>query len=117
MMLNTAEHVEMNYPLFPDSRYVTQPVIDLLFPWKEEGPAENLIKRDEDEGISEPRTTLKEPTIKSDAMKRIPVLRFLVMFQTIFETQLLEGSSICKQFRCLVLFYQQELLSLGDRDI
>ena len=115
-MLNTAEHVEMNYPLFPGSPYVTQPVIDFLFPWKEEGSAENLIKREEDEGISEPRTTVKEATIKSHAMKRIPVLRFLVIFQTIFETQLLDSSSICKQFCCLVFFYQQELLFLGDRD-
>ena len=35
-----AEHVGMNYPDTPDSRYVAQPVDDFLFPWEEAGSAE-----------------------------------------------------------------------------
>ena len=44
----------MNYPDTPDSRNVAQPVDDFLFPW-EEGPVENPITIEEDEGFSAPR--------------------------------------------------------------
>ena len=37
MMSQVAEHVGMEYPEVPDSRYVAQPVKDFLFPWEEEG--------------------------------------------------------------------------------
>ena len=33
MMEEVAEHVGMNYPKFPDSRYVATPFEDFLFPW------------------------------------------------------------------------------------
>ena len=34
MMEEVAEHVEMNYPDTPDSRYVAQPLDVFLFPWE-----------------------------------------------------------------------------------
>ena len=40
MMEEMVEHVGMNYPDTPDSRYVAQPVDDFLFPWEEGGSAD-----------------------------------------------------------------------------
>ena len=51
-----AEHVRMNYPDTPDSRYGAQPVNDFLFPWEEAESAKNPITKDEDEGFSETMT-------------------------------------------------------------
>ena len=34
MMEEVAEHMEINYPDTPDSRYVAQPFDDFLFPWE-----------------------------------------------------------------------------------
>ena len=56
MMEEVAEHVGMNYPDTPDSKYVAQPVNDFLFPWEEAGSAENPITLEEDERFSETRT-------------------------------------------------------------
>ena len=58
MIEELAEHVGMNYPDTPDSRYLAQPVDDFLFPWEEEmGSAENPITIDEDEGFPETMTS------------------------------------------------------------
>ena len=56
MMEEVSDHVGMNYPEIPDSRFVSQPVYDFLFPWEEAGSAENPITIDEDEGFSETMT-------------------------------------------------------------
>ena len=60
MMEEVAEHVGMNYPEIPDSRFVVQPVDDFLFPW-EEGSVDNPITIEDDKGFSEPRTPVSEP--------------------------------------------------------
>ena len=70
MMEEVAGHVGMNYPETPDSRYVAQPFDDFLFPW-EEGSVDNQITIEEDEGFSEPRTPVSEPTV----MDARPALR------------------------------------------
>ena len=41
MMKEVSEHVGMNYPEISDSRFVAQPVDDLLLLWEEAGSAEN----------------------------------------------------------------------------
>ena len=56
MMAEVSEHVGMNYPEIPESRFVAQPVDDFLFPWEEAGSAKNPIRIDEDEGFSETMT-------------------------------------------------------------
>ena len=56
MMEELAEHVEMNYPDTPDSRYVAQTVDDLLFTWQEAGSAGNPITIEEDKSFSEKMT-------------------------------------------------------------
>ena len=70
MMEEVAEHVGMNYPEIPDSRYVVQPFDEFLFPW-EEGSVDNPITIEEDEGFSEPRTPVSEPPV----MDARPALR------------------------------------------
>ena len=52
MMEEVSELVGMNQPEVLDSRYVTEPNNDFLFPWEEAGPAEYPIAIDEDEGFS-----------------------------------------------------------------
>ena len=42
MMEDVSEHVGLNYPDTPDSRFVAQPVYFFIFPW-EEGSVENPI--------------------------------------------------------------------------
>ena len=76
MMGEVAEHVGMNYPETPDSRYVAQPVDDFLFPW-EEGFVDNPITIEEDEGFSEPRTLVSQPPV----MEASPALRFIENLQ------------------------------------
>ena len=61
MMEEVSDHVGMNYPEIPDSRFVAQPVDDFLFPWKEAGSAENHITIDEVEGFSESMTPQNTP--------------------------------------------------------
>ena len=41
MKNEVAEHVGLNYPDIPDSRYVAKPVDDFLFLWEEAGSAKN----------------------------------------------------------------------------
>ena len=60
MMEDVAEHIGMNYPESPDSRYVAQPFDDFLFPWGE-GSVDNPNTIEEDEGFSEPRTPVSDP--------------------------------------------------------
>ena len=60
MMEEVSEHVGMNYPEIPESRYVAQPFDGFLFPW-EEGSVANPITIEEDEGFSEPKTPVSEP--------------------------------------------------------
>ena len=76
MMEEVAEHVGMNYPEIPDSRYVAQPFDDFLFPW-EEGSVDNPITIEEDEGFSEPRTPVSEPPV----MEARPALRSIENLQ------------------------------------
>ena len=76
MMEEVAEHVGMNYPETPDSRYVAQPFDDFLFPW-EEGSVDNPITIKEDEGFSEPRTSVSEPPV----METRPASRSIGNFQ------------------------------------
>ena len=66
-----AEHVGMNYPEPPDSRYVAQPVDDFLFPCEEAGSAENTITIDADEGFS---VTMTPPALQQPIQAR-PALR------------------------------------------
>ena len=44
MMEEVSEHLGMNYPEIPDSKFVAQPVDDSLFPWEEAGSAKNPSK-------------------------------------------------------------------------
>ena len=76
MMEEVAEHVGMNYPEIPDSRYVAQPFDDFLFPW-EEGSVDNPITIEEDERFSEPRTLVSEPPV----MEARPALRSIENLQ------------------------------------
>ena len=77
MTEEVAEHVWMNYPDTPDSRYVDQPVDDFLFPWEEAGSAENTITIDEDEGFSE---TMIPPALQQPLQAR-PALRSIENLQ------------------------------------
>ena len=70
----------MNYPDTPDSRYVAQPIDDYRF-LCEEGSVENLITIEEDEGFSEPRTTICEPPRQLSAMQARPALRSIENLQ------------------------------------
>ena len=74
MMEEVAEHVGMNYPEIPDSRYVAQPINDFLFPW-EEGSVDNPITIEEDERFSEPRTPVSEPPRQPPVMEARLALR------------------------------------------
>ena len=47
-MEEVSDHVGMNYPEIPDSRFVALPVDDFLFPCEEAVSAENPITKDED---------------------------------------------------------------------
>ena len=76
IMEEVAEHVGMNYPETPDSRYVAQQFDDLLFPW-EDGYVDNPITIEEVEGFSEPRTPVSEPTV----MDARPALRSIENLQ------------------------------------
>ena len=76
-MEEVAEHVGMNYPDSPDSRYVAQPVDDFLFLLEEAGSAENPITIDEDEGFSE---TMKSPASQQPLQHR-PALRSIENLQ------------------------------------
>ena len=89
-MEEVAEHVGMNYPETPDSRYVAQPFDDFLLPW-EEGSVDNPITIEEDEGFSEPRTPVSEPPVM-EARPAFAPLRTC----KILRTQLLDSSLICK---------------------
>ena len=81
MMGEVAEHVGMNYPEIPDSRYVAQPVDDFLFPWEEEGSVENPITIDEDEGLSETMAPQNTPPQEPPAMEPRPALRSIENLQ------------------------------------
>ena len=74
MTEEVAEHVEMNYPDSPDSRYMAQPFDDFVFPWKERS-VENTIIIEEDEKFSQPRTLVSEPPRQPPAMEAKSALR------------------------------------------
>ena len=82
MMEEVAEPVGMNYPENPDSRYAAQPFDDFLFPW-EEGSVDNRITIEEDEGFSEPRTPVSEPTRQPPVMEARPALRSIENLQNL----------------------------------
>ena len=75
MMGEVSDHVGMNYPLIPDSRFLAQPVDDFLFPWEEEGSVVNHITIDEDEGFSETMTPQNTPPQQPPAIEPRPALR------------------------------------------
>ena len=77
MMAEVSDHVGMNYPEIPDSRFVAQPVDDFLFPWEEEGSVENPITIDEDEGFSETMT----PPVPQQPLQPRPALRSIENLQ------------------------------------
>ena len=78
LMEEVTEHVGMNYPEIPDSRFVAQPVDDSLFPWEEEiGSVETPITIDEDEGFSETMT----PKLHNNHCKPRPTLRSIENLQ------------------------------------
>ena len=77
-----AEHVEINYPETPDSRYVAQPFDD-FFPW-EEGSVDNPNTIKEVEGFSEPRFPVNELPRQTPVMEVRPDLRSIENLQ-IFE--------------------------------
>ena len=81
MMGEVSDHVGMNYPEIPDSRFVAQPVDEFLFPWEEKGSAENLITIDEDEGVSETMTPQNTPPQQPPAMEPRPALRSIENLQ------------------------------------
>ena len=75
MMEEVSDHVGMNYPKIPDSRFVAQPVDDFLFPWEEARSAEKPITIDEDEGFSETMTPQNTTPQQPPAMEPRPALR------------------------------------------
>ena len=79
MMEGVSDHVGMNYPEIPDSRFVAQPADNFLFPWEEAGSAENPITIDEDEGFSE--TTTAPAPQQPPAMEPRPALRSIENLQ------------------------------------
>ena len=81
MMEEISDHVGMNYPEIPDSRFVAQPVDDFLFPWEEEGSVENLITIDEDEEFSEAMTPQNTPPPEPPVMEPRPALRSIENLQ------------------------------------
>ena len=80
MMEKVADHVGMNYPETLDSRYVAQPFDNFLFPW-EEGSMDNSITIEEDEGFSEPRTSVSEPPRQPPVMEARSALRSIENLQ------------------------------------
>ena len=81
MMEEVSEHVGINYPDVPDSRYVAQSVDDFLLPWEEEGSVENPITIEEDERFSEQITPVSEPPRQPPVMKARLVLRSIENLQ------------------------------------
>ena len=75
MMEEVSDHVGMNYPKIPDSRFVAQPVDDFPLPWEEARSAENPITIDEDEGFSETMTPQNITPQQPPAMEPRPALR------------------------------------------
>ena len=81
MMEEVSDHVGMNYPEIPDSRFVAQPVEVFLFPWEAAGSAENPITIDEDEGFSETMTPQNTPPQQPPAMEPRLALRSIENLQ------------------------------------
>ena len=81
MMEEVSDHVGMNYPKIPDSRFVAQPVDDFLIPWEGAGSAENPITNDEHEGFSETMTPQNTPPQQPPATERRPALRSIENLQ------------------------------------
>ena len=104
MMEEVSDHVGMNYPEIPDTRFVAKPVDDFLFPWEEAGSAENPIIIDEDEGFSEPMTPQNTPPQQPPAMQLRPALCSIENPRTFL---LLDSSLIkcfCKQLLFGIIF-------------
>ena len=81
MMEEVSEHVGMNYPEIPHSRFVAQPVDDFLIPWEEAASAKNPITIDEDEGFSESRTPQNSPPQQAASMEPLPAVRSIENLQ------------------------------------
>ena len=81
MTQEVAEHMGINYPDTPDSKYVAQLVQDFPFPWEEAGSAENPITIDEDEGFLKTMTPQNTPPQQPSAMELRPALRSIENLQ------------------------------------
>ena len=81
MMEDFSDHVGMNYPEIPDSRFVSKAVDDFLFPWEEAGSAKNPITIDEFEGFSETMTPQNTFPQQPPAMEPRPALRTIEILQ------------------------------------
>ena len=81
MMEEVSDHVGMNYPKIPDSRFVAQRVDNFIFPWEEAGSAKNPITIDEDEGFSETMTSQNTPPQQPPEMEPRPALRSIENLQ------------------------------------
>ena len=81
MMEEVAEHVSMNCPETPDSRYVALLFDDFLL-LSEEGFVDNPITIEKDEGFSEPRAPVSEPPRQSPVMESRPALRSIENLQS-----------------------------------
>ena len=81
MMEEVSDHVGMNYPEIPDSRFLAQPFDAFLFPWEEAGSAEKPIVIDEDESFSDTMTPQNTPLQQPPAMEPLPALRSIENLQ------------------------------------
>ena len=87
MIEEVSDHVGMNYPEIPDSRFVAQQVNNFLFPWEEAGLAENTITIDEDEGFSETMTPQNTHPQQPPAMEHRPALPSIENLQNSFSAR------------------------------
>ena len=80
MMEEVAEHLGMNYPETPDSKYVAQPFDNFLFPW-EEVSVDNPITIEEDDGFSDQKSPVSEPPRQPRVVEARPALRCIENLQ------------------------------------
>ena len=82
MMSQIAEHVWMDYRVVLDSRYVAQSANNFLFPCEEERSVDDPITIEEDQGFSEPGTSVSEPSTQPPAMEARPASRSIEKLQS-----------------------------------
>ena len=82
-MEEVAEYVGMNYPDTPEPRYVAHSDYHFLFSWEDEASVENPINIEEDDGFSQPRNLVTEPSSQPLAMDTRPASRSIENLQKI----------------------------------